>query len=67
LKVKESGLLRVYTYIKDTMKKVRHRSDKIVLPEEKYLEFAQEWMKCYYNYNIDITVSYFFKAVLALL
>lgn len=27
----------------------------------------QEWLKCYYNYNIDVTVSSFFKAVLALL
>lgn len=27
----------------------------------------QEWLKCFYNYNIDTTVSYFFKAILALL
>lgn len=27
----------------------------------------QEWLKCFYNYNIDTTVNYFFKAILSLL
>lgn len=32
LKVKESAILRVYSYIKEVMKKVTQRNDKIVLP-----------------------------------
>ena len=67
LKVKESGLLRVYAYIREVMRKVAQRNDKIVLPAEKYLDYMQEWMKYYYNYNMDTTISYFFKGVLALL
>ena len=31
LKVKESGLLRVHGFMRDNMKRVKHREDKVVL------------------------------------
>ena len=49
------------------MHKVVQRSDKIVLSEDKYYYYMQEWLKCYYSYSIDTTVSYYFKGILALL
>ena len=52
LKVKESGLLRVFSYLRDNMRRLRHKFDKIILPEDKYYPFMQEWMKYHYSYNL---------------
>lgn len=67
LKVKESGLLRVHAYMRDTMSRLRHRQDKIVMTEEQYEPFMQEWIKCYCNYNLEAALGYFFRGVLILL
>lgn len=67
LKVKESGLLRVQAYMRETMSRLRHRQDKIVLQEEQYEAFMQEWLKCYCNYNLEAALGYLFRGVLILL
>lgn len=41
LKVKESAILRVYAHIKEVMRKVSQKNDKIVLPEERYVDYMQ--------------------------
>lgn len=41
-------------------------SDRIVLPANRYYHFIQEWMKCYYNYNIEMTTNIFFKGLMIL-
>jgi hypothetical protein len=66
LKVKESGLLRVYAYMREVLKKLPHREDKVVMEVDKYDRFVQEWFTCYYNFNVEVTISYFFKALLLL-
>lgn len=60
-------MLRVFAYLKDLFKKVRHKQDKIVLQDANYDKFVEQWMKCYYNYNIEITVGYLFRSLAALL
>ena len=37
-----------------------------MLPPSRYYHFIQEWMKCYYNYNLDLTVNIFFKGLMIL-
>lgn len=51
----------------ETMSRLPFSTDKIVLPPERYYHFIQEWMKCYYyNNNLEVTVSNFFKALMVL-
>jgi hypothetical protein len=66
LRVKESAILKTYASIRDCFSRLPHSSDRIVLPVDRYYHFIQEWMKCYYNYNIEITVNNFFKGLMAL-
>lgn len=67
LKVKESGLLRVHSFMRETLGRLRHRQDKVVLEEDQYEPFMQEWLKCYCNYNLEVALGYFFRGVLVLL
>jgi hypothetical protein len=45
---------------------VANSSDRIVLPANRYYHFIQEWMKCYYNYNLEMTTNIFFKGLMIL-
>lgn len=68
LKVKESALLRTYSLIKETVAKLPHSTDKIILDEGNYHDFMQNWLKIYLStYSIELTAQYLFKALLALL
>ena len=67
LLVKESAILRVFGHVRETVGRLRHSNDKVLLGEGGYLEFMQEWIKCYYNYNLDAMASSFFKGILILL
>lgn len=60
-------MLKTFSNIKEIFRKLPCSNDKIILDQSKYYFFIQHWMKCYYNYNIEITVSSFFKGILALL
>jgi len=64
LLVKESSILRVYNYIRESFKK---NTDKIIMEKDKYLGFMQEWTKCYFNYRLELMTNNFFKGILALL
>ncbi len=66
LKVKESAIMKTYSTIEECLGRVANSSDRIVLPAHRYYDFIQEWMKCYYNYNIETTVNTFFKGLMIL-
>lgn len=66
LKVKESAILKTYAILQEGLGRVANSSDRIVLPAHRYYHFIQEWMKCYYNYNLEITVNNFFKGLMVL-
>ena len=53
--------------MREAMRRVRHKNDKIVMEEASYDLFMGEWLKCYCNYNVETTTGYFFRAVLILL
>jgi len=68
LKVKESGLFRVYAFMRDNLKRVKHRSDKVVMTEDFYDGFMQNWIRSYCTYNnVESTVVSFFRGVTVLL
>jgi hypothetical protein len=68
LKVKESGLLRVQEFIRDSMKRVKHKYDKIAIGTDKYDGFVQSWVTSYCNFNhLDSCLIGFFRAIMVLL
>jgi len=68
LKVKESGLLRVQDFMRDSLRRVKHRVDKVALGVDKYDGFVQNWISSYCAYNhVDSSVVGFFRGIMALL
>lgn len=67
LVVKESCLLKAVGLMAGTVGSGVHSEDKIVLGEEHYYGFMQNWMKCYYGYGQELNVRAAFQAILVLL
>lgn len=58
----------MYSYMRDNMRRGRHREDKIVLDEDKYDGFMQNWinMLCTYNHMENLVIG-FFRGVMVLI